>query len=135
MKDEDQKVFTNREFSLIKFNERVLEEAERTDLPLGERLNFAAIYQSNMDDFFMVRVGKLVHKNKRTPQKEDALSGLTPKEQMKAICKTVRGIIPRRDTLFNELVAELDKEGFHLVEFKTLKAEEDRKKLRRYFER
>ncbi|MCF0135753.1 MAG: polyphosphate kinase 1 [Lachnospiraceae bacterium] len=135
MKDEDQKVFTNREFSLIKFNERVLEEAERTDLPLGERLNFAAIYQSNMDEFFMVRVGKLVHKNKRTPQKEDALSGLTPKEQMKAICKTVRGIIPRRDTLFNELVAELDKEGFHLVEFKTLKAEEDRKKLRRYFER
>lgn len=134
MKDEQRSVFINREFSWIRFNERVLEEAERHDVPLAERLNFAAIYQSNMDEFFMVRVGKLVHKNRKTPMDVDTKTGMTPKEQITAICREINDLIPRRDKVYQELMDGLEEQGIRIVDFKKM-GEEDRKKMRRYFEK
>lgn len=133
MKEERRAVFENREFSWIRFNERVLEEAEKKELPLGERLNFAAIYQSNMDEFFMVRVGKLIHRYKNDPMDVDSKTGMTPKEMLKAICKEIDDLIPRRDAVYHEMMGELEKEGIRLVDYKKIESE-DRKKLRRYFE-
>ena len=69
-------IFMNRELSWLKFNERVLEEAENTKVPLCERLSFAAIYQSNLDEFFMVRVGSLHDQSIVEPDKLDDKTGL-----------------------------------------------------------
>lgn len=72
------KVYMNRELSWLKFNERVLEEAENKKVPLCERLNFAAIYQSNLDEFFMVRVGSLVDQMLLKKDIRDNKTNLTP---------------------------------------------------------
>ena len=64
-----EKVYANRELSWLKFNERVLEEADRKNVPLCERLNFISIYQSNLDEFFRVRVGSLVDMMAVDPEK------------------------------------------------------------------
>ena len=79
------KVYMNRELSWLKFNERVLEEAENKKVPLCERLNFAAIYQSNLDEFFMVRVGSLVDQMLLKKDIRDNKTNLTPEEQIKKI--------------------------------------------------
>ena len=79
------KVYMNRELSWLKFNERVLEEAENKKVPLCERLNFAAIYQSNLDEFFMVRVGSLVDQMLLKKDIRDNKTNLTPGEQIKKI--------------------------------------------------
>ena len=76
--------FINRELSWLEFNQRVLEEAQREDLPLLERLKFLAITASNLDEFFQVRVGGLILMRRSGRTKRD-FSGLTPTQQLTVI--------------------------------------------------
>ena len=80
-----QKIYMNRELSWVKFNERVLEEAEDKKTPLCERLSFASIYQSNLDEFFMVRIGSLIDQMLVSKEIRDNKTNMTPQEQIRAI--------------------------------------------------
>ena len=102
------KVYMNRELSWLKFNERVLEEAENKKVPLCERLNFAAIYQSNLDEFFMVRVGSLVDLMLLKKDIRDNKTNLTPGEQIKKILAEVGKLNRRRNVVYDEIMEELE---------------------------
>lgn len=117
-------VFMNREFSWIRFNERVLEEAEKTEVPMAERLNFASIYQTNMDEFFMVRMGKLIHRDDTEGKIKDSKSGMTPKDQISSSIKRIKNLISRRDRVYAELLDELKKQGICIVDPADLSEEE-----------
>ena len=89
--------FDNRELSWLKFNERVLEEAEDSSLPLMERLNFVSIFCSNLDEFFMVRVGTLHDQTIVKEAKKDNKSGLTPSEQLEKIALRTAELLPLKE--------------------------------------
>ncbi|ERK28475.1 RNA degradosome polyphosphate kinase [Clostridium intestinale] len=110
-KNSEIKEFINRELSWLEFNKRVLEEAQDTTNPLFERLKFAAIFSSNLDEFFMVRVGSLSDLIKADFGKKDP-SGLTPVEQLKAISKRVHTLVYEQSNCFRlSLKVALKKEG------------------------
>ena len=115
MKSND--VYMNRELSWLKFNERVLEEAESEQVPLCERLSFVSIYQSNLDEFFMVRVGSLIDQMLLSPLAKDNKSNMTPEEQIRAILKQVQKLNMRKETVYELLMAQLEPYGFRLVDF------------------
>ena len=130
---EESTVFMNRELSWLKFNERVLEEAENEKNPLCERLSFASIYQSNLDEFFMVRVGSLVDQNDVTPSMRDNKTNMTPQEQIDAVIRAVNALNARRDAAYVRLMAQVEAQGIRLVNFdKISKAESE--KLERFFD-
>ena len=116
--------YLNRELSWLKFNERVLLEAGRSDVPLCERLNFSAIYQSNLDEFFMVRVGSLMDQDRIEPHIKDNKSGMTAAEQIAAITKEVLRLSEENGAIYNELLKELGSYGISIVNFQKLKKEE-----------
>ena len=101
----------NRELSWLKFNARVMDEAMDPHVPLLERLRFLSIFTSNLDEFFMVRVGSLTDLKLTFPKQTDSKSGLTPQQQLEAIYEAVRPLIRYRDAAFSEISAELENKG------------------------
>ena len=91
MKKEN-KIYMNRELSWLKFNERVLDEAKREGVPLCERLTFLSIYQTNLEEFFRVRVGSLQDQNLICPNDKENKTNMTPAEQINAIFSRVRDL-------------------------------------------
>lgn len=114
----------NRELSWLKFNKRVIEEATDTNNPLLERLSFSAIYQSNLDEFFMVRVGSLTDDEKENNKKKDSKSGMTPSQQLDSIYTAVRRLQPRVEEAFKKNMEELLPYGFEHVAFANATPEE-----------
>lgn len=125
-------VFMNRELSWLKFNERVLEEAERECVPLCERLSFASIYQSNLDEFFMVRVGSLTDQMEVDPDSRENKTNMTAKEQLKAVIARVGELNERKNKIYADLMKKIAEQGVALVDFSKLTAEEN-SQLEQYF--
>ena len=126
-------VFMNRELSWLKFNERVLEEAEDENTPLCERLSFASIYQSNLDEFFMVRVGSLVDQDDVSPKMRENKTHMTAKEQIDAVIARVHELNGRRDEVYARLMEKLEEQGVRLVDFSKIGRQES-ERLERYFD-
>lgn len=119
-----QNVYMNRELSWLKFNERVLEETENEQIPLAERLSFEAIYQSNLDEFFMVRVGSLVDQMTLSGEVRENKTNMTAKEQIRAVLKKVRKLNQRKDAAYEVLTEKLEEFGVSMVNFRRLSIEE-----------
>ena len=127
-------IFMNRELSWLKFNERVLEEAESEKNPLCERLTFASIYQSNLDEFFRVRVGTHVDQMHSDQEIRDNKTNMTSAEQIQCIFAAVHRLNTRKDEIFTELMMELEDAGVRVVDFHTIDEEESRH-LEGFFDR
>ncbi len=124
----------NRELSWLKFNKRVLEEATAPETPLLERLSFSAIYQSNLDEFFMVRVGALTEDARSGSRKKDSRSGMTAAEQLDAVFTAVRRTQPDVEDAYRKTMDELAAHGFRHVTMASA-TEEERSFLELYFKR
>lgn len=133
MKDKQLSCFENRELSWLKFNERVLEEAADPKVPICERLTFLSIFQSNLDEFFMVRVGSLHDQMLLSKEIRENKTQMTSREQMEAIFKRVRELGKVKDQIYEELMRLLEKEGIHLIKINQL-TDGERDYLERYFE-
>ena len=123
----------NRELSWLKFNERVLEKAESEQVPLCERLTFASIYQNNLDEFFMVRVGSLADQMLLSKNLRDNKTQMTAEEQIKAVLKDVARLNRRKDAIYSTLMSRLEDYGVRLVNFRKLGDLESRA-LEQYFD-
>ena len=127
-------VYANRELSWLKFNERVLEEAARKDVSLAERLSFLSIYQSNLDEFFRVRVGTHVDQMHSDQEIRDNKTNMMSAEQIQCIFAAVHRLNTRKDEIFTELMMELEDAGVRVVDFHTIDEEESRH-LEGFFDR
>ena len=125
-------IYMNRELSWLKFNERVLEEAENKEVPLCERMNFVSIYQSNLDEFFRVRVGSLQDQMLVKRKIRDNKTNMTSEEQIKAILKGVKKLNKRKDAAYMDVMDKVKEYGITLIDFTTAKSEE-KKFLEQYF--
>ena len=124
--------YQNRELSWLKFNERVLEEAEDNGNPLCERLSFLSIFQSNLDEFFMVRVGSLHDMMLLKKEERENKTNMTAKEQIAAILKRSHELTLRKDQVYRNLMEQIREQGVELIRFQELSGEES-KYLERYF--
>ena len=125
----------NRELSWLKFNDRVLMQAKDTKVPLGEKLNFVSIFQSNLDEFFMVRIGSLIDQVLFYPASKENKTGMTGEEQLKACLKRIHYLNKKKDTIYANIMNELKEYGWGIVKYQDLKNKEDRKYFEKYFTR
>ena len=123
----------NRELSWLKFNQRVLEEATDPTVPLMERLRFVSIFTSNLDEFFMVRVGSLFDLSVMTPHAEDNKSGKTPAEQLNMIYEAVRPLIRLRDAIFAKVMSELSLYDVRDIPYEELQGQ-DKTHIQAYYQ-
>lgn len=124
----------NRELSWLKFNKRVLEEAVCEQNPLLERLSFSAIYQNNLDEFFMVRVGSLTDAAKTDKKKKDSRTNMTPAQQLDAVFTAVRRLQPSVEDAYRKTMGELSEFGFEHVSVENA-AKDELAFLELYFKR
>lgn len=125
-------VYMNRELSWLKFNERVLEEAENPKVPLCERMTFVSIYQSNLDEFFRVRVGSLQDQMLISTEIRENKTKMTSAEQIRAIIKEVKKLNQRKDKAYEKLMKKIEEYGITLINHASAKSEE-KKFLEKYF--
>ncbi len=110
----------NRELSWLRFNERVLEEAEDERVPLCERLSFLSIFQSNLDEFFMVRIGSLHDQMLLDREARENKTRMTPGEQIDACISRIRELCQRRDRTYAALLEKLSEQGVSIVNFREI---------------
>lgn len=122
----------NRELSWLRFNDRVLSEAMDETLPLLERLKFVSIFTTNLDEFFMIRVGSLYDLMHVKAHAIDNKSGMTPQEQLESIYRAVRPLCEKRDKLFAEISDQLRAHGVSHLTYAQLEAVEQ-KYVKQYF--
>lgn len=125
-------VYMNRELSWLKFNERVLEEAENPEVPLCERMTFVSIYQSNLEEFFRVRVGSLQDQMLISTEIRENKTKMTSAEQIRAIIKEVKKLNQRKDKAYEKLMKKIEEYGITLINHASAKPEE-KKFLEKYF--
>lgn len=107
--------YTNRELSQLQFNERVLNEAGNQKVPLAERLTFAFIYQTNLDEFFMVRVGTLMVQMNSKEKIRDNKTNMTSKEQVQKILERVHTLEEKKARIYEQLMGELEPKGIRII--------------------
>ena len=132
MKKEMQNYTQNRELSWLKFNQRVLEEAKDSSVPLLERMKFVSIFTSNLDEFFMIRVGSLYDMSLTDNSTIDSRSGMNPKEQLDAIFAAAAPLYKERDKTYSEIKKLLNPYGVCGLSIKELEQQE-KKYVKKYF--
>lgn len=130
---ENIKCYTNRELSWLQFNERVLDEAGSARVPLAERLTFASIYQTNLDEFFMVRVGTLMVQMNSGEEIRENKTNMTSAEQVSAILERVKELELKKARIYEQLMGEIDPYGIHIINFNKL-SESEGEVLENYFD-
>lgn len=117
--------YISRDLSWLKFDERVLMQAKDAGIPLLERLKFLSIYYSNLDEFFMVRVGSLLHRAAYLPGYKDEKTGRTSEEELKKILQLVSDQNKLAESVYSQLVDTFKASGIQLVDFKHLSKQEE----------
>ena len=133
MKKDKTGCYTNRELSWLSFNERVLDEAANAKVPLAERLLFASIYQTNLDEFYMVRVGTLMTQMNSKEKIIENKTGMNSEEQVREILKQTKALEQKKAKIYEQLMGELEPHGVRIINFNKLSNDEG-KELEKYFD-